>query len=88
MSNGPDKRPYVYSPFIRGGESFVGYSITFEHLKLYPIIVKPGKIKIFKKNCTMIILIINCHNGLGKRRKFSRSQMTKRIAPLNSSREI
>ena len=36
----------------------------------------------------MIIIIINYHNGSGKPRKFSRSWMTKRIAPLNSSREI
>ena len=28
------------------------------------------------------------HNGSGKPRKFSRSWMTKRTAPLNSSREI
>ena len=33
-------------------------------------------------------MIINCHNGLGKPRKFSRSRMTKWIAPFNSSREI
>ena len=36
----------------------------------------------------MIIIIINFHNGLGKSRKFSRSLMAKRTAPLNSSREI
>ena len=36
----------------------------------------------------IIIIIINCHNGSGKPRKFPRSRMTKRIAPLNSSREI
>ena len=34
------------------------------------------------------IIIINYHNGSGKPRKFSRSRMTKRTAPLNSSREI
>ena len=33
-------------------------------------------------------IIINCQNGSGKPRKFSRSRMTKRTAPLNSSREI
>ena len=36
----------------------------------------------------IITMIINCHNGSRKPRKFSRSQMTKRTAPLNSSREI
>ena len=40
----------------------------------------------FKK--IIIIIIINYHNGLGKPRKLSRSQMTKRTAPLNSSYEI
>ena len=34
------------------------------------------------------IIIMNCHNFSGKSRKFSRSRMTKRTAPLNSSREI
>ena len=34
------------------------------------------------------IIIINCQNSSGKSRKFSRSRMTKRISPLNSSREI
>ena len=33
-------------------------------------------------------MIINYHNGSGKPRKLSRPQMTKRTAPLNSSREI
>ena len=46
------------------------------------------KLEIFKKNCKMIIRIINCHNGSRKPRKFSRSRMTKRIASLNLSREI
>ena len=36
----------------------------------------------------IIIIIINCQNNLGKPRKFSTSRMTKRIASLNSSREI
>ena len=36
----------------------------------------------------IIIIIINCHNISEKLRKFSRSWMTKRTAPLNSSREI
>ena len=33
-------------------------------------------------------IIINCHNFSGKSRKFSRSRMTKRTAPLSSSRDI
>ena len=36
----------------------------------------------------IIIIIINCQNGSGKPRKFSRSRMTKRTASLNSSCEI
>ena len=42
--------------------------------------VKPGKNSIFLKNGKTVILVEN--------RKFSRSRLTKRIAPLNSSREI
>ena len=42
--------------------------------------VKPEKNSIFLKKGEMVISI--------KNRKFSRSRMTKRIAPLNSSREI
>ena len=34
------------------------------------------------------IIIMNCHNFSGKSRKFSRSRMTKRTAPLSSAREI
>ena len=34
------------------------------------------------------IIIMNCQNSLGKFRKFSKSRMTKRIAPLSSFREI
>ena len=34
------------------------------------------------------IIIIICQNISGKSRKFSRSRMTKRTAPLSSSREI
>ena len=45
-----------------------------------------GKYKLW--NFKRIIIIINCHNGSGKPRKFSRSRMTKQTAPLNSSREI
>ena len=39
-------------------------------------------------NFKRIIIIINYHNGSGNPRKFSRSRMMKRTAPLNSSREI
>ena len=42
--------------------------------------VKPEKNSIFLKNGKTVISVEN--------RKFSRSQMTKRTAPLNSSREI
>ena len=34
------------------------------------------------------IIIMNCQNFSRKSRKLSKSQMTKRIAPLSSSREI
>ena len=34
------------------------------------------------------IIIINCQNSSGKSRKFSRSRMTKRTAPLSLSHEI
>ena len=33
-------------------------------------------------------IIMNCQNSSGKSRKFSKSRMTKRTAPLSSSREI
>ena len=42
--------------------------------------VKPEKNSIFMKNGKTVISVEN--------RKFSRSRMTKRTAPLNSSREI
>ena len=44
------------------------------------MVVKPEKNSIFLKNGKTVISVEN--------RKFSRSQMTKRTAPLNSSREI
>ena len=34
------------------------------------------------------IIIMICQSSSGKSRKFSRSRMTKRTAPLSSSREI
>ena len=50
-------------------------------------LLNPRKLEIFK-NDKMLIKIINCHKGSEKLRIFSRFRMTKRIAPLNSSREI
>ena len=50
--------------------------------------VKPVKIRNFKNRKMIIIIIINYHNGSGKPRKFSKSLMAKRTAPLNSSYEI
>ena len=51
--------------------------------------VKPEKKKLeIVKNCKRIIIIINCHNGSGKPRKFSRFRMMKRTVPLNSSHKI
>ena len=44
--------------------------------------------KLKKNNGKMIIIIINCHNGLGKPKKFSRSRMMKWTTLLNSSREV
>ena len=44
-----------------------------------------GKLEIFRKNGKIIIMIINCNNGLGKPRKFSKSRIMKRTAPLDSS---
>ena len=46
------------------------------------------KVQIMETLISYRIIIINCHNGSGKSRKLSRSRMTKRIAPLNSSCEI
>ena len=47
-----------------------------------------GGQSIINESLNSKIIIINCQNSSGKSRKFSRSRMTKRIAPLNSSREI
>ena len=47
-----------------------------------------GGVKVQIIEFQKVKLIINCQNGLGKPRKFSRSQMTKWTTPLNSSREI
>ena len=54
---------------------------------MVPQLVKPGKIRNLK-NGKLIIIIINCQNGSEKPRKCSISRNTKRIASLNSSREI
>ena len=45
-----------------------------------------GESIIYKSLNNKIIIIINCQNFSVKSRKFSRSRMTKRTAPLNSSR--
>ena len=47
-----------------------------------------GGVKVQIMEFQKIIIIINCQNGSGKPRKFSRSRTTKRTAPLNSSSEI
>ena len=47
-----------------------------------------GGESIINGNLNSKIIKINCQNSLGKYRKVSRSQMTKRTAPLSSSREI
>ena len=51
-------------------------------------IKESGGVKYKLWNFKRIIIIINCHNGSGKPRKFSRSRMMKRTASFNSSREI
>ena len=51
-------------------------------------IKESGGVKFQLWNFKKIIIIINYQNGSEKPRKFSISQMTKRTAPLNSSREI
>ena len=47
-----------------------------------------GGENIINRSLNSKIIIMNCHNFSGKSRKFSRSRMTKRTVPLNSSREI
>ena len=47
-----------------------------------------GGESIINRSLNSKIIIINCQNSSGKSRKFSRSRMTKRTAPLSSSREI
>ena len=51
-------------------------------------IKESGGVKFQLWNFKRIIIIINYYNGSGKPKNFSRSRMTKRIAPLNSSCEI
>ena len=52
--------------------------------------LKPEKnlLEIVKSCKRITIIIINCHNGSGKPRKFSRSWMMQRTAPLNLSSKI
>ena len=47
-----------------------------------------GGESIINRSLNSKIILINCLNFSGKSRKFSRSRMTKRTTPLNSSREI
>ena len=47
-----------------------------------------GGESIINRSLNSKLIIINCQNNSGKSRKFSRSRMTKRTAPLSSSREI
>ena len=47
-----------------------------------------GDESIINESLNSKIIIVNCQNSSGKSRKFSRSRMTKRTAPLSSSREI
>ena len=47
-----------------------------------------GGESIINRSLNSKIIIINCQNSSGKSRKFSKSRMTKRTAPLSSSREI
>ena len=47
-----------------------------------------GGESIINRSLNSKIILINCQNISGKSRKFSRSRMTKRTAPLSSSREI
>ena len=49
--------------------------------------VKGGE-SIINESLNSKTILMNCHNFSGKSRKFSRSWMTKRTAPLSSSREI
>ena len=72
----------------------IGFFNRFEFIFSNPIwvqvlllFVKREKIRNFQ-NDKMLIKIINYHKGLGKFRKFSRSRITKRTAPLNSSRKV
>ena len=47
-----------------------------------------GGESIINESLNSTTILMNCHNFSGKSRKFSRSRMTKRTAPLSSSREI
>ena len=47
-----------------------------------------GGESIINESLNSKIILINCQNISGKSRKFSRSRMMKRTAPLSSSREI
>ena len=77
----------VYFNFNR---VFNGFGFIFSNPRRVQVLllsVKPEKIRNFQK-WQNVIKKINCHKGSGKPRKFSRSWMMKRTAPLNSSLEI
>ena len=59
---------------------YKSYTLRIMIYILYGRDVKPDKNSIFLKNGKTVISVEN--------RKFSRSRLTKRIAPLNSSGEI
>ena len=67
---------------------FEGEMISFQRIVTLLQLRKVEGWKYKLWNFKMIIIIINYKNGSGKPRKFSRSRMTKRTTPLNSSREI
>ena len=57
-------------------------------LALFAVKESGGGESIINRSLNSKIIIINCQNSSGKSRKFSRSRMTKRTAPLSSSHEI
>ena len=61
---------------------------VFKELWHFSIKESGGGESIINGSLNSKIIIMNCQNSLGKSRKFYRSRMTKRTAPLSSSREI
>ena len=62
--------------------------LSFQRIVTLLQLKESGGVKFQLWNFKRIIIIINYQNGSEKPRKFSRSRMTKRTAPLNLSREI